>query len=321
MLYLNTDDIRTLGTDWHKVVDAVERATWLVAGGDYEQPLKPYLHLRSPRNRIIAMPAYLGGDGGAVGLKWIASFPGNCARGKSRAHAITILNNVQSGEPECFINSTLLSATRTAGVSGVMAKQFLRARHREAFSLGIIGFGEIGVHHLAMFTQLFGDRISRVGIYDIDERAARQRASRFSCEIDYHSSATSLLQSTDVVVTCTTSARGYIVERPRVGALILNVSLRDFAPAFRHFVDYMVVDSWMEVCRKETDIELMHQQCGLEEKDALTFVDVVTRNAIVNRPENSTVMFNPMGMAIYDIAVAALYRDKAKINGVGVNMN
>lgn len=45
------------------------------------------------------MPAFVGGEINASGIKWIASFPDNIHKGKKRANCVVILNSVQTGEP------------------------------------------------------------------------------------------------------------------------------------------------------------------------------------------------------------------------------
>src|SRR5439155_22871664 len=95
-----------------------------------------------PDCRIIALPAYLGDGGGVAGLKWIASYPGNTQRGFPRASAVLVLNDYDTGYPFAILESSIISASRTAA-SATLAAYWLNGRSRRAQSLGIVGTGFI----------------------------------------------------------------------------------------------------------------------------------------------------------------------------------
>src|SRR5947207_11556525 len=95
-----------------------------------------------PDCRIIALPAYLGNGFGVAGLKWIASYPGNVRKGFPRASAVLILNNYETGYPFAIIESSCLSAARTAA-SPALAPYWLNSQSREAQVLCIVGTGFI----------------------------------------------------------------------------------------------------------------------------------------------------------------------------------
>src|SRR3954467_12827932 len=73
------------------VIECVKQAYLAHEAGDSVNPDSYFLRFpEKPESRIIALPAYLGGDVRRAGLKWIASFPKNTASGLPRASAILV---------------------------------------------------------------------------------------------------------------------------------------------------------------------------------------------------------------------------------------
>ena len=151
MLYLNENDVTRMGINWNDTISSINKAVECYAAGDYSQPIKPYLRYRDLQNRIIAMPAFLGGDFNISGIKWVASFPQNIGRGISRANSIIILNNADTGEIISSINTSLISIIRTASVSGLMIKNYINVNNKKDLTVGIIGWGPIGQDHYKKF--------------------------------------------------------------------------------------------------------------------------------------------------------------------------
>jgi ornithine cyclodeaminase len=82
----------------------------------------------------------------------------------------------------------------------------------------------------------------------------------------------------------------------------------------------MIVDDWTEVCRENTDIEAMHKEFGLVEADVRTMADVLSAGHEPMGTEK-VVMFNPMGMAVFDIAVGSYFLNRAIDQGVGTDLD
>jgi ornithine cyclodeaminase len=305
MLYLNADDITRAGIAWPEITGVIRQALRAVREKNYSQPVKPYLRYGNPKNRIIAMPAYLGGEDAFAGIKWIASFPDNIRHDMPRAHSVTLLNEAATGKPLCVVNSALVSAIRTAGVTGVVVEEYLKARSRQGpLRVGMTGYGPIGKMHARMMFALLGDRIAEYGVYDplvgnLDgEPGAGRLVACRSWEEAY--------ADADIFITCTVSATRYVNRAPRPGSLQLNVSLRDYCPEYREWVDLMIVDDWDEVCRENTDIEAM-SRLGLRKEATQSLDAVIANRSLAELNPRHVAMFNPMGMAVFDIAVAAYY--------------
>jgi ornithine cyclodeaminase len=317
VLYLNEQDLLKIGIDWNKTIDVIETAVLSLDDNDYAQPIKPYLRYRDPVNRIIAMPAFVGGDIDLAGVKWIASFPNNLHNNIPRAHSVVVLNKSDTGEPLCVINTALLSIIRTSSVSGLMIRHFLRTRPIGDINIGIIGWGPIGRHHYKMCTELLGTIIKNIQLFDLRKIRPDEINGPLRRKTKVANSWQEAYRDADIFITCTVSKAPYIDEKPKDGSLQLNVSLRDYKTDIYDYTKAIVVDDWEEVCREKTDIEMMHKEKGLNQEDTKSIADVVCRNALAGYPQRQSIMFNPMGMAVFDIATGRYYLDRAKELGIG----
>src|SRR6202044_1124703 len=119
-------------------------ATHRLAGaGDTVNPPSYFLQFPDrPASRIIALPASVGGTLRVDGLKWVSSFPENVVAGIPRASAVLILNDHDTGYPFACLESSIISATRTAALAASAADWLSRGRPRPA-RVGFFGTGLI----------------------------------------------------------------------------------------------------------------------------------------------------------------------------------
>jgi 2,3-diaminopropionate biosynthesis protein SbnB len=313
MIYINDKDVKQVSLDWFKNVEVIEESVKCLTQNEYSQPVKPYLRYRDLKNRIIAMPAYVGGAINIAGLKWIASFPDNIKNGLPRAHCVVILNNADTGEPVGILNSGSISAIRTASVSGFVLKKYLEKSNRNDLTLGIVGFGPIGQYHLSMCSSLMNKRCSKIVLYDLNEVNKLLLPENVRDQVEVVNSWEQVYDQSDIFITCTVSKDRYIDRKPKLGSLHLNVSLRDYkASVYPWFKAAIIVDDWEEICRENTDIEMFHLEMGLKKDNVATIKDLLDPNLIKSFSDNQPIMFNPMGMAIFDIAIAQYYVQRIK---------
>src|SRR5206468_1341813 len=136
-----------------------------------------------PDCRIIALPAYLGKDFDVAGIKWIASYPANIQRGFPRASAVLVLNNPETGYPFAVIESSIISAARTAA-SAALAAHWLGGESHRAHSLGIIGTGFIA-RYIYEFLIDAGWSIEEVRLHDQSPRES-EKFTRAVCRLEHH---------------------------------------------------------------------------------------------------------------------------------------
>src|SRR5436853_498858 len=103
--YLSQEDVVAAGgLDMAAIVDVIERAFRVKAEGQVFMPPKVMITwsdepgTEEKHGRIMAMPAYVGGEFDVAGLKWIPSVPDNPARrGLPRANALVLLSDRETG--------------------------------------------------------------------------------------------------------------------------------------------------------------------------------------------------------------------------------
>lgn len=322
MIYLNTHQIEQIGIHWDELISTIGEAVTCLETGDFAQPVKPYLRYREPANRIIAMPAFAGGAINKSGIKWIASFPGNLDKGIQRANSVTILNNADTGVPECIFNTAIISGIRTAAVSGSVLREYLSVREpQHTFRIGMTGFGPIGRLHLDMFMQVLGARVESVKIFDLRPVPPASIPSQYREKVQIMDSWQACYTDADIFTTCTVSDAPYINLAPKAGSLQLNVSLRDYKHETRQYFHQIVVDNWEEICREKTDIEMMHLYQGLSATDTWSLPEFIAQKLIRKLDDKAVLMFNPMGMAVFDIAIANYYYQKAEQLKIGIQLD
>lgn len=322
MLYIGKNEIKQLGLDYNESISYIERAMEILLKNDYAQPIKPYLRYGDMKNRIIAMPAYVGGEIDLAGIKWIASFPDNINHNIARAHSVVILNEAATGIPISVINTAYLSILRTASVSGTIIKQFKEVRKPKDITVGIIGWGPIGKEHYQVIKALLDSCIQEIRLFDIRDISGDEVVTADS-KIKVVNSWEEAYLDSDIVLHCTVSNAPYVDKLPKKGALLMNVSLRDYTVEFYDKLEdaVIIVDDWDEVCRENTDIENFHKFRGLQKTDTVSVMDVVVNQKMKEISEDQCIMFNPMGMAAFDVTIGRYIYDTAIKENIGVHLD
>lgn len=92
MIYIEDEQAKELLKDsFEGIISQLEQVVVLKKENKICQPLKPYLKFPEEQNRIIAMPAYVGGNINVCGIKWISSFPSNIYSNNRRANCVTVV--------------------------------------------------------------------------------------------------------------------------------------------------------------------------------------------------------------------------------------
>ena len=301
-----------------QIVDLVEATYRLHGAGDSVNPPSYFLRFPDrPSARIIALPASIGGDVRVDGLKWISSFPDNVAAGIPRASAVLILNDHDTGYPFACLESSIISATRTAASAALAADRLSRGRPRPT-RVGFFGVGLIA-RYVHTFLTGTGWSFDEIGVHDLSaDSAAGFRGyleeSGTGGRVTVHDSPEQLIRSSDLVVFATIAGQPHVSDPSWFDhdPLVLHVSLRDLAPEVL-LASTNVVDDVEHCLRADTSPHLVEQLTGNRDFLLGTLDDVLAGRVTV--PTGRPVVFSPFGLGVLDLAVGKFVHDEVSRAG------
>ncbi|WP_338477464.1 tyramine oxidase subunit B [Pseudomonas trivialis] len=165
-IYLSEQDMIRAGvTDMLACVNTMEEMFGLLYSGDYRMAGpnndshgamvifpkdSPFPNMPKPTadRRMMAMPAYLGGNFCTAGVKWYGSNIANREKGLPRSILMFTLNDPDTGAPLAHMSANLLSAYRTGAIPGVGARHLAR---KDSKVVDLLGPGVMGKTTLAAF--------------------------------------------------------------------------------------------------------------------------------------------------------------------------
>ena len=307
-------------------VDVVSSALVAHARGETVLPLEAHLawNHAGEQVRSLSMPALVEG---CAGVKIINGNPANPARGLPRASGLTVLIDVQNARPICVMEAARISCLRTAAVTALSA-DLLGAHPIER--IAILGAGALARCHL----QLLPPRLTQlreIRLFDMEPARAAKLAARAALTV-VSQSAEQAIRGAQLIVAVTTTTSSYIpVDWLESGSLLVNVSLDDVLPEVVLHADKVFVDDWKLVSADERRLlgRMLRRGeiCG-PGRPATTATEgcrpldgelgdlLIGAREGRSRPEE-TIVVNPFGLAIEDIAVACRVYERASRLGLG----
>jgi N-[(2S)-2-amino-2-carboxyethyl]-L-glutamate dehydrogenase len=306
------------------LVEVVCDAYLTHASGDSSLPHSSFVHVPgAEKQRVIALPGYVGGDGAVAGVKWIASFPDNLSRGLNRASAVIVLNSVTTGYPLALLEGAVISAKRTAASAALAARELVRS---VAGGVALIGCGVINLE-IVRFLSAVLPQCRSFRLFDTTPEHAEQFRARCQtvvpgARLDLAPSIEAALDGASIVSLATTAVTPHLDDLSRCapGAVVLHVSLRDLTVDAILASDN-VVDDADHVCRANTSVHLASLATGGRAFIRADLASVLKGTAPRKTSLSQVTVFSPFGLGVLDLAVARLVYDLAVRRNQGVTVD
>jgi ornithine cyclodeaminase/alanine dehydrogenase len=324
MLLLSKSDVESVMPNYDVLVDLLEEAFKRRSGGAVVMPGKAWLTdgQDSDSRFFSAMTAFdKSGTWGAV-CKWNSGSSSNAARGLPYILGIVLLSDGETGEPLAAIDSTSVTAVRTAAATGVAARHLAPVGTR---TLAMIGCGVQGRTNASALPYVLPE-LKSIRAYDANPEAAGRYSKFVESELGLEcrvcgSSEEAVTEAELVVTAAPIELRPEPLVRPEWLKSRAVVITLDYDSA---------IDADMVAAAKRVFVDDIPQMHHL--KSHGHFLDIhrdvhELADAILGRlPEGEEDTHQPslcmlMGIAAEDLAAARSIYEKAREQGIGVDWN
>ena len=296
-----------MGLDIGEVNMAVESAFADHGRGLVQMPPKLYVTL--PKGDFRTMPAYLPSLA-IAGVKIVNVHPDNPARGLPTVMALTVILDIETGQPVAIINATRLTDMRT-GAAGAIAAKYLSAK--KEIVLGVVGTGKQAEAQVTAISREL--KIRQVRIWGRNPDHIRKFADRFM-EFPCLSASLENACDCDVLVT-TTPSRSPLIRSEWIhsGTHINAIGAdgpgkEELDPALLRRAQVFVDDPAQAIHSGEINVPI---SSGLYRADEIagTLGEIVIGKKKRENSDRITI-FDSTGLAIQDMAIAKIAMQHGK---------
>jgi ornithine cyclodeaminase/alanine dehydrogenase-like protein (mu-crystallin family) len=309
-LFLREGDVKALLT-MDDALAAVEEAFRLQGMGKADN--HPRQRPRMGRTMLQVMPAAVAGMG--FGLKAYTVASGG-------VRFIVLLWDQQTGDLEAVIEAGLMGQMRTGAASGVATKYLARP---DAATVGFFGTGTQAPTQLEAVCAV--RPIEQVWVYsrtsEHRERFAAQMADQLGVAVEAVSGSRDAVVDADIVITITKASEplfdgDWLRPGVHVNAAGSNrAQAQEIDARTVGRADLVAIDDRAQGQIEAGDLIAAERQGILAWEDVVELGQVVAGNVVGRQDDQSITLFESLGVAIEDVAVARRVYEKALARGVG----
>jgi ornithine cyclodeaminase/alanine dehydrogenase-like protein (mu-crystallin family) len=317
LLVLSDADVHAV-LDMESCIVAMEDVLAALARDELTMPLR--FVVRPPTEQLLGlMPAHRGGDAPLFSLKEVVVAPGNSARGLDPHQGAVLLHDGETGVLQAVVNASAITEIRTAAVSAVATKLLARQGARR---VAILGAGVQARSHAVALRAVVDDPELRIW--------SRTPAHAEALALESHAvvcqSVEEALDAAEIVCTCT-SSRDPIVRRAWLAPGAHVNAVGSSIPSARELDADVIAESALFVDRRESTLNESGDYLGAVREAGIgpdhiraELGELLVGAATGRRDDAELTVFKSLGLAVEDLAAAALCFERARERGVGAEV-
>lgn len=303
------------------VVNAMQEAFIELSAGRTEMPIRSSISISKPEGTALFMPSYMEPTG-MIGVKTVTLFGDNRSKNLPYIQGTVGLFDGSNGTPRAILDGMTVTAMRTGAVSGLATRLLARKNSKVC---GIFGAGVQGRTQLEAICAVRD--IEKVYIYDMLQGAAKSFATEMSeqlgVDIDVAETAEETVRDADIVSCATISETPIFRDKDLPLGLHIN-AVGSYKPHVQEVPEEMVLRSRLYVDHRESALEetgdlIIPIDKGLMTKEHIVaeIGEVATNMTLARNSDDEITFFKSVGVAIQDLATAAIALTKAEELGLG----
>jgi len=270
------------------------------------------------------MPGYLSEDN-QMAIKIVSIFNDNIARGLPLIHALVVVLDPTTGQPQAVMDGTYLTALRTGAASGA-ATELLAAP--EARVVAIFGAGAQGKTQLEAVSAVRS--VKHAWVYDTDPKRSTDYASemseRLSFPVTVSKSSREAVTQAEIICTSTTSSTPVFSDADLRPGVHIN-AIGAYTPQMQEIPSETVIRAKVVIDHQTASLAeagdlLIPLNQGLIQQDHIhaELGEIIAGSKPGRESEAEITLFKSVGVAAQDIAVAGRVLVNAERMGLGINV-
>lgn len=284
---------------YSSLIDAIES---LLLTSSVKVPAR-HIYSTSGANRFFVMPAF---DEHICITKLISHAPQNPTQGIPAIVGQVAIFDAKTGLCRLILDGPVVTARRTAAVTGLFLKQLQRQTFRHCL---IVGAGVQGRSHLDMLREIFSLKAVSVVSRSIDSaRHLVDHAESVGLACQLLLGLPETFEGFDLIITCTPAQEALMTRRPRSDAAICAIG--SYTPKMLEWhpdiVSWITATGQVVVDSRDADHEAGDLiQATLNPADYPCLEDLVKKSTAIDLdPAHGPIFFKSCGWGGWDLAAA-----------------
>lgn len=324
-LLLSRKDVEAVLTMDDCIV-AVEGAFAELARGNVNMPQRAAIRVEAHHGLFLGMPAFIGGDINALGLKVVTVYPDNPSKYKiPTIFGTMMLCDVATGRAVAIMDAGYLTAVRTGAASGVASKYLAREDSKICALFGAGGQARKQLEAVQVVRKL--EKVYVIDkVTETRDRFVREMGDLLGIEVTATDDAENAVREADMIITASSSPTPvFNGDWLKPGTHINNIG--SHSPGARELDTTTVKRSKFVADLKEANLAEAGDILIPIEEGAVTadhiyanLGDLVTGAKPGRENDEEITVFKSCGLAIQDVSTAMAVYAAAKAKGIGTEI-